>query len=115
MRKIIKIGQKEYEMQSSAFTSFKYKNETGRTLLKDLTNLGEKFNDANEKEILANWDEFEDFIYSVLRISYIMCLEAKSYVGSYENFLSETDDYLNDLTWISEVLELAISPLSRNL
>ena len=35
MRKIIKIGGKEYTIKSSAYTQFKYKNDTGRKFLKE--------------------------------------------------------------------------------
>ena len=36
MQKKIKIGNKEYLMSASAFTQFAYKNETGRSFLKDI-------------------------------------------------------------------------------
>lgn len=117
MRKSIKIGDKEFAMQSSAYTQFKYKNDTGRSLIKDLTEIGKKYEKTqfNEEQALDNFDEFEDFIMLSLRIAYIMCLEAKSVNSSFEDFLMQIDDYIGDTNWISEVVELAISPLSRNL
>ncbi len=117
MRKSIKIGDKEFVMQSSAYTQFKYKNDTGRSLIKDLTEIGKKYEKTqfNEEQALDNFDEFEDFIMLSLRIAYIMCLEAKSVNSSFEDFLMQIDDYIGDTNWISEVVELAISPLSRNL
>lgn len=117
MRKSIKIGDKEFVMQSSAYTQFKYKNDTGRSLIKDLTEIGKKYEKTqfNEEQALDNFDEFEDFIMLSLRIAYIMCLEAKSVNCSFEDFLMQIDDYIGDTNWISEVVELAISPLSRNL
>ena len=36
MKKIVKICDKEYTMKSSAYTQFKYKNDTGRNLLNDI-------------------------------------------------------------------------------
>ena len=52
MRKNIKIGNKEYEMSSSAYTQFKYKNDTGRSLLKDLTEFGKKYEKTEERIIV---------------------------------------------------------------
>ena len=39
MKKIITISGKEYTMKSSAYTQFKYKNDTGRRMLQDLQEL----------------------------------------------------------------------------
>ena len=36
MEKIIRISNKDYKMKASALTQFSYKNETGRSFLKDL-------------------------------------------------------------------------------
>lgn len=114
MEKTIKIGNKEYLMKSSAYTQFKYKNDTGRTLIKDLTSIGKELGKSQkEEEALENFDELDDFIILSLRIAYIMCMEAKSISGSFEEFLMGIDTYLDNLEWIDEVVELAISPLSR--
>jgi len=117
MRKTITIGTKEFQMQSSAYTQFKYKDETGRSLIKDLSEIGKKYEKVqlNEEDVLDNYDDFEGFITLALRIAYIMSLEAKSTSGSFEDFLMQIDSYLENTDWISEVVELAISPLSRAL
>ena len=115
MERKITIGGKEYLMKSSAYTQFKYKDETGRSLLKDLTQLGSKFSNVKEENILDNYDELNDFIITTLRIAYIMSMEAKSFTGRFEDYLMEIDNYLDNADWISEVIELAISPLSGNL
>lgn len=112
MRKIIKIGKKEYEMQSSAYTQFKYKDETGKSLVKDLISLANDYKDLNNEEILENYDKIEEIANKSLRIAYIMSLEGKSFTGNFEDFLKGIDDYVSDPNWISEVIELAISPLS---
>ena len=44
-----------------------------------------------------------------------MSMEGKSFSGTFENFLMEIDNYLENLDWIGEVVELALSPISRNL
>jgi phosphate uptake regulator len=115
MRKTIKIGTKEYEMQSSAYTQFKYKDETGKSLIKDLTSIANDYKDYSNEEILEEYDKVDEIVNKALRIAYIMCLEAKSFNGNFEDFLKGIDDYLSDPNWISEVIELAISPLSGNI
>ena len=112
MIKKVKIGTKEFEMKSSAYTQFKYKNDTGRTLLKDIIKIGKAFNDLNGEFDIEQYDDLDDFITLSLRIAYIMCLEAKSISCSFEDFLMQVDDYLQDVNWISDVVELATSPFS---
>lgn len=116
--KEITIGSKKFNMKSSAYTQFKYKNDTGRSLIKDLTELGKKYEnigEVKEEEAIDRYDDLDDFIVTALRIAYIMSMEAKSFNGSFESFLMEIDNYLDNLDWIGEVVELAISPLSRHL
>lgn len=108
MERIIKICNKDYKMKASALTQFNYKNETGRSFLKDLQKLSEM--DVNDAE------QVDDIIELVLKIAYIMAKEAdKTQVVNYDEFLSGIDNLFDDVNWISEVLELACSPLSRQL
>lgn len=116
--KEITIGSKKFNMKSSAYTQFKYKDITGKSLIKDLTELGKKYEnigEVKEEEAIERYDDLDDFIVTALRIAYIMSMEAKSFNGSFESFLMEIDNYLDNLDWIGEVVELAISPLSRHL
>lgn len=116
--KKITIGTKEFNMQSSAYTQFKYKDITGRSLIKDLTMLGKKYEnigEVKEEEALEKLDDLDEFIMTALRIAYIMSMEGKSFNGTFENYLMEIDSYLDNLDWIGEVVELALSPLSRNI
>ena len=39
MRKIINIGGKDYTIQSSALTQFKYRDMTGRKLMQDINKI----------------------------------------------------------------------------
>lgn len=114
MRKIIRIGSKDFEMQSSAYTQFKYKNDTQRSLVKDLTMLGEKFKGIDkDSDVLDKWEDLEDFLMMTLRIAYIMTSEADSHqVGSFDDFLKQVDGYMSNISWFGEVVELALSPLS---
>lgn len=109
MQKIIRISNKDYKMKASALTQFSYKNETGRSFLSDLQKL-------TELKDTTNIDAIDDVSELVLKMAYIMAKEAdKSQVTNYEDFLSEIDDLFSSPEWLQEVLELACSPLSRQL
>lgn len=108
MEKIITISNKDYKMKASALTQFSYKNETGRSFLKDLQKLTSI--EGNEFDAI---DEVSDL---VLKMAYIMIREAdKNQVTNYEEFLSNIDDLFGNPEWLQQVLELACSPLSRQL
>lgn len=112
MKKIIKIGDKEYTLKSSAYTQFKYRNDTGRKMLQDLQDLT-KLQDAKEDEMLG---EIEDITEVVLKMAYVMIEEADpSQVSSYDEFLKSIESLYDNVDWINEVIELATSPLSRGI
>ena len=106
MKKTINISGKDYFMKSSAFTQFAYKNETGRSLLNDL----QSFTDMKDQEM----QKIDDLIEILLDISYVMINEADpNQVQNKEEFMKSITDLFEDTTWITEVVQLAISPLSR--
>lgn len=108
MEKIIRISTKDYKMKASALTQFAYKNETGRSFLNDLQELTKL---QGNVEDIANIDNVVEL---VLKVAYTMIKQAdKNQVVNYEDFLDGIDSLFDDTTWISEVLELACSPLSR--
>lgn len=110
MKKIIKISGKDYTMQSSAYTQFKYKNDTGRKLMQDINKLTKMR--ANDKNDILN--DLDDFLEIILQITHIMIEEADSkQVGSFDEFLKTTDNLFEDNKWIDEVIELAMTPISR--
>ena len=112
MKRIIKIGNKEYEMKSSAYTQFKYKNDTGRKLLKDLQDLTQ-LQDKEESEMITSIDDLTDI---VLRISYVMIEEADpKQVTTFEDFLKGIDGLFDNTEWINEVISLAVAPISRGI
>ena len=120
MEKTIKIGSKEYKMSSSAYTQFKYKNDTGRSLMQDLASFETKYKDLlNIKEEDVNSDmlgQIDEIMQLVLRVAFIMANENdKSQASTYEDFLKQIDDYYSDLTWLTEVVELATSPFQRRI
>lgn len=112
MRKVIKIGDKEFSMKSSAYTQFKYKNDTGRKLLDDVQGIA-KINNLKEAEQVS---KMEDVIEVLLRMAYIMIEEAdETQVSTFEQFLKDIDGLFDNTTWVNEVIELAVSPISRGL
>lgn len=112
MRKTVKIGEKDYFMKSSAYTQFKYRNDTGRRLLEDIQKIS-KINEMSEDDQITKVD---DIIELILRIAYIMIEEAdEKQVSTFEEFLKGIDGLFDDATWINEVIELAASPISRGL
>lgn len=112
MRKTVKIGEKDYFMKSSAYTQFKYRNDTGRRLLEDIQKIS-KINEMSEDDQITRVD---DIIELILRIAYIMIEEAdEKQVSTFEEFLKGIDGLFDDATWINEVIELAASPISRGL
>lgn len=112
MKKQVKIGEKEYFMKSSAYTQFKYKNDTGRKLLADIQEIT-KLEKVKETEVLG---EMDDVIEILLRMAYVMIDEADpNQVESYEAFLKETDGIFDNQDWIMDVITLATSPISRGV
>ena len=112
MRKVIKISNKEYSMKSSAYTQFKYKNDTGRKLLDDIQRIS-KINSLPEEEQVS---KIEDIIETLLQIAYIMIEEADDkQVTTFDDFLKDIDGLFDTTEWINEVIELAASPISRGL
>lgn len=108
MEKIISICNKDYKMKASALTQFSYKNETGRSFLNDL----QKLTKVNADNIEA----LDDVTELVLKMAYIMTKEAdKTQVLNYDEFLGNIETLYDDTQWIQDVLELACSPLSRQL
>lgn len=114
MERIIRISNKDYKMKSSALTQFSYRNETGRSFLNDLQKLTE-LKDLGDN-VTNNLDALDGVSDLILKIAYIMTKEAdKNQVSNYEDFLSGIDSLYDNTDWIQDVLELACSPLSRQL
>lgn len=111
MKKIITIDGKEYEMKSSAYTQFAYKNLTGRSLLKDIQNISNVAdNIENDLSLLDKITE------PLLDISFVMIQEADAnQVKTKEDFYKSIESLYNDYDWINDVITLAVNPLSRQL
>lgn len=112
MKKIVNISGKEYTMQSSAWTQFKYKNDTGRRMLQDLRNIAELQN-ADEDKMIEGIDELTEVL---LKMAYVMIEEADpSQVKGYDEFLKGISNLYENTEWINQVVELATSPISRGI
>lgn len=112
MKKVIKISGKDYTMKSSAYTQFKYRDMTGRRMLKDLQDIS-KLQDADEAAMIEGIDDIAEI---VLKMAYVMIEEADAtQVKSYEEFLKEIENLYENTDWISEVIELATSPISGGI
>lgn len=112
MRQIVKIGDKEYSLKSSAYTQFKYRNDTGKKLLDDVQKIT-KMNELNQEDQIS---QMEDVIDVLLRMAYIMILEAdEKQVGTYDEFLKSIDGLFDNTEWIQEVIKLAAAPISGGI
>lgn len=117
MEKAITISNKVFNMKASALTQFSYKNLTGRSFLKDLQSLAEiKLNKKDNSSL----DEVDKITKLIFDIVYVMIKEYDKYkndnqVTDYDDMLSKIDNLYDDDKWIYDVLELACSPLSRQL
>ena len=112
MRKVLKIGEKEYSLKSSAYTQFKYRNDTGRKMLDDIQEIAKIGELSEDKQV----SKIEDLIDLLLRMAYIMIEEAdSSQVTTYEDFLKGIDGIFDNIEWINEVISLASSPFSRGI
>lgn len=110
MKKIININQKEYSAKSSAYTQFKYKNDTGRSLMSDL----QKISKLDKLDLEGQVEGIDDLLETVLKMAYIMIEEAdSSQVTSYEDFLKDLDGLFDEQQWLMDIIELAQSPFSR--
>lgn len=111
MRKVVKIGDKDYSMKSSAYTQFKYKNDTGRRLLEDINKIS-KMKTSDTDGVMQLTDELLEL---VLTMAYIMIDEADDkQVTTYEEFLKSVD-VVFDVDLMNEVLECAIAPFQGGI
>lgn len=112
MQKVITISSHKYTIKSSAWTQFKYKNDTGRNLLSDLQALNKRIEGKSEDELVESLD---DMLGVLMRLTYNLIEEAgedKEKIKSFEDFLKSVDDLFSDTQWLVDTLEVAIAPLS---
>lgn len=119
MVKTIKIGDKSYDMKSSAFTMFAYKDKLGRNLLTDINSINKKYNEIQKKqqnEQEEAWmDEITPLIENTLKLAHIMICEQNSGFMCYEDWLKELDYLMDNTEWILNVLELGMTPFQGRI
>ena len=117
MEKTIRIGNKDFKMSSSAYTQFKYKNDTGRSLMQDLADFQVKYTDLlNGEESMKSLSQIDEIVETLLRIAFIMTNERdKNQAPNFDDFLKQIDNYFEDTAWLNEVVELATSPFQRGI
>lgn len=105
MVKTIQIDGVNYDMKSSAYTQFAYKNQTGRSFLSDI----QKLSDIKGDDLL----KVDGLIEVLLDISFVMIQEANpTRFKNEEEFIKSIGTLFQEPKWIGEVIELAIMPLS---
>lgn len=117
MEKVINISGKEFQMKASALTQFSYKNFTGRSFLEDLKSLVKLKEDDESSIPIVELDNVTELL---LKIAYILIKESDkehntSQIIDYDSFLGSLETLYDDEKWIYEVLELACTPISRQL
>ena len=111
MEKIIRIDTKDYKMKASAYTQFAYKNETGRSFLNDIQQLTKYVN--NDSIDINSLDEVSELL---LKVAYVMIKEADSaQVSDFDSFLKGIESLYDNIDWITEVITLGCTPISRQL
>ena len=115
MVKTIKIGNTEYDMKSSAYTVFAYKDQMGRDLLADISTINDTYTRIGklpEAEQTSEWlKEITGVIEIALKLAYIMIKEQNNQFKDYNEWLKEIDAITGTgNSWIQEVMELAIAP-----
>ena len=119
MEKTIKIDGKDIEIKSSAFTPFAYKNFTGNDLLSDLAKINktnQKITKLSQEEKQEMWlSELTNILEMGLKLVYVMAKEKNKNIVGYEEWVSSMDDLMSDSLWLTDAIEVAISPISRQL
>lgn len=111
---IVKIGDREFMMKSSAFTQFAYKNKTGRSMLKDMQELIRFSEEMKTRE--ATLEDLDPISELILNIAFVMIKEAdEKQVTDYDTFLKSIPSLYDDMDWIYQVIRLGCSPISRQL
>lgn len=115
MVKRIRIGSTEYDMKSSAYTVFAYKDQMGRDLLADISTINDKYTEISklpEEAQTGAWlNEITGVIEIALKLAYIMIKEQNKQFKEYDEWLKEIDAITGTgNSWIQEVMELAIAP-----
>ena len=124
--KKITICDKEYEINSNAYTRFLYKQVFNTKIFSDIAVLN-KFNQGQEKlrkelkakklkadeieEQISNYmlENIDDFMDVMLKLAYIFIKTADSNFETFENWLKGIESININDSWVQEVTELAVN------
>lgn len=116
MVRTIKIGDKSYDLKSSAYTMFAYKDITGADLLKDIKILDEKKKEIDKIKDKMQWlEEIMPLMEKTLKLAHIMIKEQDPKFKEFDEWIKEIDGLLDNTSWILDVLEVGISPFFRGI
>lgn len=127
--KKIKIGDAEYDVDCTAYTTLLHKKIFNKNIFKDIRTLQEylvrqtlklleikeKFPELSEDEIkkyLNNFiseDDIGEFVESATRITYILLKTANESIEEYEKWLKTIPALKTNDEWIVEVAEFAVN------
>lgn len=123
--KIIKICDKEYNIDCNAFTYVQFKKVFGIGLFQDIQTLKNFFAIQTEKVITLKEQGLkeleiekelnkellsyvDDFVEAITRIAYILIYTANNRFKNYEEFMKDIPKLSIDDEWIVEVTEFAV-------
>ena len=108
MEKIIKIGNKEIKMRSTAGTMLRYRNYFNRDFLKDLISLQSKLNNKIEQG-----KEFEVIDLEMFeKIAWCMAKTADNSIPDIENWLDEFDTF-DIMQVLPEIMSLLVANMEQ--
>lgn len=108
MEKVLKIGDKEIKMKSTAGTMMRYRNNFNRDFIKDLVKLQGKLNDKIEKG-----QEFEAIDLDIFeKIAWCMAKTADNSIPDIENWLDEFETF-DIMQVLPEIMNLLVSNMEQ--
>lgn len=108
MEKIIKIGEKEIRMKSTAGTMMRYRNNFNRDFIKDLISLQEKLKDKIEKG-----KEFEAIDLDLFeKIAWCMAKTADNSIPNIEDWLDEFETF-DIMKILPEIMNLLVANMEQ--
>lgn len=121
MVKTIKIDGKEFNIKSSAYTVFAYKNMWGRDFFKDIKSVSvkkaeiDKHKSSKEEKNLTWLEEMPNILNMLYNVFYTMAQEYDNKIPEYNEWLKSIPSLYSDdgKTWMEDVLVVATAPFSR--
>lgn len=108
MEKILKIGNNEIKMKSTAGTMMRYRNNFNRDFIKDLVALQKKLTDK-----IDNNTQFEAIDLDIFeKIAWCMAKTADNNVPDIENWLDQFDTF-DIMQVLPEIMELLVANMEQ--